>query len=384
MTTEELQTSFPSGTRIAVVCFSRAFGGLEMTSVRIADVLQERGAQTLLVAPPNSPMAEDAERRSVRVEPLTPRLKYGDLFAARALAAIFRAQQTTIAVVMRSQDLHLAALAQRLYPPVRLAFYQQMQSGISKRDLLHRWTHSHLSLWLTLTDRMRTDVLRTTTMQFRRVAVAPLGRDTAAFDPARYAAAECRASFDLPVDRPIVGMLGRLDPQKGQADLLHAIPVVLRSHPRAIFVIAGDETKQEPGYLAILRHLAEDLGIDSAVRFLPATTKVAELLAALDVFVMPSHSETYGLILIEAMSMQRGIVATDAGGVPEIARPGEEALLVLPQSPGHLAGAITQLLSDKPLRDRIGAAARKRAVDVYDDARCLDTLVAELSSIVPH
>jgi glycosyltransferase involved in cell wall biosynthesis len=371
----------PPGSRVAVVCFGHAYGGLEMTAVHIADVLRSRSAETVLIAPDGSPPAEEAKRRAIHVEHLAPRIKYGDVVAARSLAAYFRAHQTTIAILMRSQDIHLAVIAQKFYPPVQLTFYQQMQSGIDKRDLLHRWTYSHLSLWLTLTERMRTDVLRYTTMPFGRVAVAPLGRDTRFFDPSKFLAPEARRAFDLPPDRLIVGMLGRIDPQKGQQDLLNAVPVILRAHPKALFVIAGEETRSETGYAEVLRQMASDLGIEAAVRFLPPTTDVARFLAALDVFVMPSHAETYGLVLIEAMAMQLPIVSTDAGGVPEIARPGKEALLVLPQSPGHLANAVSQLLGDKSLRVRLGSAARERAVEAFDSSRCLDILVRELSTL---
>ena len=179
-------------------------------------------------------------------------------------------------------------------------------------------------------------------------------------------------------------MLGRLDPQKGQETLLRAVPIVLRSFPRAFFVIAGEETRQELGYAEDLYELVRELEIEPPVRFLPPTNEVAKFLAALDVFVMPSHSETYGLVLIEAMAMQRPIVATDAGGVPEIARPGKEALLVFPNSPGHLAIAINQLLGDKGLRERLSSAARERAITVYDADRCLDILVQQLSTAAPR
>jgi glycosyltransferase involved in cell wall biosynthesis len=70
--------------------------------------------------------------------------------------------------------------------------------------------------------------------------------------------------------------------------------------------------------------------------------------------------------------------------VPELVRPGQEALLVFPNSPGHLAIAITQLLSDKALRDRLSKAARERATTVFDANRCLDILVRELVAARPR
>lgn len=370
--------------RIALICPSSSNGGLELTVHRLARAIRERGINVMIAAPDGSPLFANARRDEIRVDSFLPRRKYGDLRAVRTLADSLIDFGATHGVLFRSQDIHLAALAHHRMPTIRWTFYQQMQSAVMKRDFLHRWIHRHLSLWLTLTKRMREDVLRCTTMPPDRVLVSFLGRDTSHFDPSQHSTTEARTALGLPIEHNIVGMIGRLDPQKGQREFLKAAQQVLKEFPHTMFVIAGEETRHTSGHTANLQTLARDLGVDHAVRFLPHTDAVAPLLAAIDIFVMPSHSETYGLVLIEAMAMQRTIVATDSGGVPELARHDSEALLVPPKDPIALAIALKQLMNNPSLRLRLSTAARERACALFDESVCVDAFLDGLRKSTPR
>lgn len=373
--------TFSKNRNLAFICFSPSFGGLELSTIRLAEDLNNRGAETLLVVQGNTPMAEEALRRRIQCEVLNPRFKFGDLLASRRLARIMRSRGTQVAVLMQSKDINLAAVAKLLSPGFKIVFYQQMQSRINKRDAVHTWMYSKLSLWITLTQQMKKEVIEHTRVPERLISVVPLGRDTRAFDPEQFDASSAKKERGLPLDRPILTMIGRLDPLKGQEEFLRSIPAVHEQRPEALFVIAGDETKGETGYRRALDDLAAKLGIREHVLFLPFTEKVPELLAATDIFVMPSHSETYGLVLIEAMAMGKSVVATNAGGVPEIVRDGHNGILVPPRDEHALAGALLRLLNDSSLRQRLSRNAREDAMLRFDSTRCIDQLVAALDAL---
>jgi glycosyltransferase involved in cell wall biosynthesis len=362
--------------RIALICPSSSNGGLELTVHRLGRAIRKRGIDVMIAAPDGSPLFANAQRDEIRVDAFMPRRKYGDLRAVRTLTNALSDFGATHGVLFRSQDIHLAALAHHRMPTIRWTFYQQMQSAVMKRDFIHRWMHRHLSLWLTLTEQMRDDVIRCTTMPPDRVSVSFLGRDMSHFDPSRYSAVEARTALGLPIVGMVVGMIGRLDPQKGQTEFLRAARQVLDVFPQTMFIIAGEETRQMSGHAAMLHTLAHDLGVEHAVRFLPHMDDIAPMLAAMDIFVLPSHSETYGLVLIEAMAMRRAIVATDSGGVPELARHSQEALLVPPKDSASLAEAIIKLHRDALLRARLSAAAQSRARTFFDERACVDAFIA--------
>jgi glycosyltransferase involved in cell wall biosynthesis len=110
-----------------------------------------------------------------------------------------------------------------------------------------------------------------------------------------------------------------------------------------------------------LRSLAADRDVADRIRFLGFRDDVGDLLAACDVFALPSRSEGLPLALLEAMHSGAAVVATDVGGVPEVVTVGREALLVPPDEDEALASALIRLLEDENLRYLLGLRARRRA-----------------------
>jgi len=373
--------TFSRNHNIAIICFSSSVGGLELSTIRLAEEFNNRKAKTLLVVPPDTPLSREAAKENILAEYLQPTLKYGDLLAAWKLARILTSHQIELVVVMQSKDINVIAAAKLFVPSVKLVFYQQMQSSIDKRDVFHTWMYSKLALWISLTRRMKQDVIEHTKVPEQRIQVVPLGRDTNVFNPSLYNRRAARRLYGLPLDKRIVGVIGRLDPKKGQTEFLRSLPIVLENHPDVFYVILGEETRGEEGFARTLVNLSYELGVQDHVRFLPFTENVPQFMAAIDVFVMPSYSETFGLVLIEAMAMQKPVIATSAGGVPEIVEDGKDGLLVPPRDEKALAEAIDLLLRDSSLRKALSARARLEALSRFDTNRCVDQLVLSLDSL---
>ncbi len=329
----------------------------------------------MVIVPRSSPIQQRAIDSGLDLAALEPRWKYGDVAAARQLAGILKKNRIEIAVVMQSHDIHIASLAALFFPEVKLVFYQQMDSQHNKRDLLHTWIFSKLSLWITLTNGMRENVLACTRMASTKVKVVPLGTDLHRFDPSLDSQLDARSYFNLPQDYRIIGVLGRLDPGKGQEVFLRALQNVVKHHPRSMFVIAGDETAGEPGYKKHLEKVCREIGADQNVKFIPFTDDVPRFMAALDIFVLPSFAETYGLVVIEAMAMEKPVIATNAGGVPEILVNGKTGLLVEPRNTAAIADAIVKILDDEKLRDNLARAARQDALRRFSMDACVDALL---------
>ena len=106
-----------------------------------------------------------------------------------------------------------------------------------------------------------------------------------------------------------------------------------------------------------MRQLAADLGLAGRVHFLGQRRDIPDLLAALDIFVLPSHSEGVSLALLEAMAAGLPVIATAVGGLPEVVTDGENGLLIPPKDPEALAAALARLLADPDSGQKAG---RKR------------------------
>jgi len=198
--------------------------------------------------------------------------------------------------------------------------------------------------------------------------VIPNGVRIDAFTANAEASAQMRARWGVPVDAPVVGMVGRLRPWKGQDHFLRAMRLVADQRPDAWFVLVGGAVfaEREP-FLPRLRELAAELRLLDRVVFAGQMEDVAAAYAAMDVVVHCSvEPEPFGRVVIEAMAASRPVVAYDWGGPHEIVIPGETGLLVAPGDYGALGEAALALLRDAGRRRVLGAAGRARAEECYD------------------
>jgi glycosyltransferase involved in cell wall biosynthesis len=175
-----------------------------------------------------------------------------------------------------------------------------------------------------------------------------------------------------PSGRTLIGSVGRLDPVKGYDDLIQAASRLRGEGRPVLTAIAGVGPDRDR-----LSRLIGELGLGDAVQLLGFRTDVPDLLHAFDVVVMSSHSEGAPLALIEAMAAGKPIVATSAGGVPELIEDGVHGLLVPPRQPAALAAAVARLLDDPELAAALGRAARKRQRTELD----LDVTIQRLQDL---
>ncbi len=163
---------------------------------------------------------------------------------------------------------------------------------------------------------------------------------------------ELRAALKLAP--PVVGAISRLHRQKGVVHLLGAAPDILRRWPEAKIVVVGGGPLERD-----VRRLAAREGLDRHILILGERPDARDLLSLFDVFVLPSLWEGLPLVLIEAASLGKPIVASAIDGVREVLRDGETGLLVPPAKPAELAAAVVRLLEDRDLAAKLGAAARR-------------------------
>ncbi len=186
-----------------------------------------------------------------------------------------------------------------------------------------------------------------------RVVTIYNGVDTHAFNP-KLDGADFRARKGLDGD-PMILYVGRLAWNKGLPDLIDCMKEVTGRFPRAKLVLCGRGKMESE-----LRNRVDALGLQSTVTFagLVSDADLPYYYAASDIFVLPSSLEPFGLVLLEAMSMCKPVVATDVGGIPEVVRDGYNGLLVPPHDSSSLSNAILRLSADEHLRTRLSKNGR--------------------------
>jgi glycosyltransferase involved in cell wall biosynthesis len=175
------------------------------------------------------------------------------------------------------------------------------------------------------------------------------------------------AELALPPNTPFVGIVCRLIEQKGVVYGLRAFALVTAQFPAAHLVIAG-EGKQR----AALQAEAKTLGIADRTHFLGWRTDTPQLLAALEILLMPSLWEGFGLVMLEAMAQTVPIIGSAVSAIPEVVVDGETGLLVPPRDTVALAEALSRLLEDAALRRHMGLLGQDRLETTFSVARMAD------------
>lgn len=169
-----------------------------------------------------------------------------------------------------------------------------------------------------------------------------------------------RNEFDIGDNAKLVGCIGRIIPQKGQRSFLLAIPEVIKKYPETFFLIVGDAYLKEERYKEELLEIIKKNKIEDHVKFTGFRYDIGNLIRSLDILIFPSVApESFGLSVLEAMSLGKPVIASKVGGVCEIIEDGVNGMLIEPNHPEQITDRIIQLLSDKEMYHRMGWEAKE-------------------------
>lgn len=209
--------------------------------------------------------------------------------------------------------------------------------------------------------------------------------DLSSWDPTLDGSATRRA-LGIPDDAPVVGIVARLFKWKGHGDLLEALAIIRQEFPDVRLVIVGeDDRRAHPGrgsYRAELEAQARRLGLEGHVIFAGFRTDIPQVMAAFDVYAMPSWEEPLGVAYLEAMAMRKPVVAWANGGAPEVIVHNEAGFLCPPGSIASLADAILALLRDPALRRSFGEEGRRRVTEVLTPQRMSEAMLEVYRAIL--
>ncbi len=255
---------------------------------------------------------------------------------------------------------HMYHTLAELKPPV----YQQEEDG--QRSAMERTIAQRADLLICATPAEQMFLHWRYGVPLDRLAVVPPGVDLSRFYP--IPKDEARAFVGLPSEQRVLLYVGRFDPIKGLDVLLEAVARlkdrgILEGPGTTLILIGGalDTPKNED--LVRLKALRDAKGLQDLVTFVGPRSQetLPYYYSAADVVVLPSHYESFGLVVLEAMACGRPVVASHVGGLLSLVRHGETGFLVPPQDPDALAGYLCLLLEDERLRERMGRCGVRHA-----------------------
>lgn len=366
--------------RILHVNTERTWRGGEQQVLYLVRGLAERGVGQALVCQPGSPLAASAREAGADVRELAMRGEI-DVPAARRIARLAREGGFDVLHLHTSHAHALGVLAARLCGTARprTLVARRVDFSIHKRGRLglNRLKYTWGVDRIVCVSHAIRRVLVEDGLPPERLGVVHSGIDLQRIDGVADRRAEHRAALGLGADARLVGHVGHLAGHKGQRDLVEAMPAVLARVADAHALVVGEGEERADLEARIAR-----LGLGARVRLAGFRDDVPSLLRAFDVFAFPSRLEGLGTSVLDALASRLPIVATRAGGIPEMIDDGVHGLLVPPGDPGALASALVRVLSDPELAQRLAAAGRARVEREFTWRHTVAGTIAEYAALL--
>jgi len=366
---------------VVTLPWARRLGGAEAMMQGVLDGAREEGHELEPVFFEPGPWPEQLAQAGFRVELLAAgRLREPHRWAAGVLglARLFRARDPDVILNWAAKtQLYGAPAATLVGMAGRIVWWQQ---AIPRRERLE-WLDRIATLLPAAAIGCYSQAAARAQEQLfpaRRTFVVAAGSPPPAAD-----ADTQRPTLALPADVPIVGLVGRLQPWKGQDRLLRA-QAILRDRGQAmhLLIVGGDSYGLSPRYAASLRPLAQQLGLADAVTMTGEVPDAGPYIEQMDVLVNASDPEPFGIVILEGMARGVAVLAVDSGGPPEFVANGQTGALARSGEPEALADAHEPLLRSAELRERLGRAGRERFLAEYTTAALRRRFFGELQKLL--
>ena len=349
----------------------------------LIDCLIEEDYEVHVACSPGQHLRELEDRGySVHPIPIARRISpFSNLTSLWRLYRLIRHERFDIVHVHTPVAAVLGRVAAKL---ARVPVIVYTAHGFYFHELMAPWKR-RLIIWVEkVLGRCCTDMLFTQSSEDRETAIRKgianerkiiwigNGVDTAVFvvesDPA------VRAELGLSPDDRVVGFVGRLVREKGVEELFEAMGQVIKEIPEAKLLVVGDTLASDRDRRTTerLQELIQRNNLEAAIKLTGFREDIPELLAIMDLFVLPSHREGMPRSILEAMAAGKPVVATNIRGCREEVVHGETGYLVPVRDPDKLAEVVIGILSDRMLAKRMGKAGRQRAVAFFDEAQVLE------------
>ena len=362
---------------ILELIFSPAWGGLEMLVGVLAKRYHERGHNITAVFSPNPNLEEVFLNNNIPYKIIKPVSRYADIITAIKIKNYLADKKIDIIHIYQSQDISTAILLKKILKSGKVIFAQQMDSVFKKNDFFHRWIYKNLDAVICITESMKKNHLENTPLQSEKTFVIYNGTDLQRFNK--------NIDFDkqnflkqnsISSNRIIIGNIARLDRLKNQKLLIEvAFKLIPDFKDKIHFIIVGDETDSKSGknYKNELKDYIKEKELDNHFSIFEFSKEVEKFFSIIDIFVLTTTKESFGLVLLEAMAMGKPVIASNRGGPPEIIDKGVNGFLFDPDNNEELVTQLTKLISDEELRISMG----KKSVEIVKNKFDLDKSVNE-------
>ncbi len=351
--------------RILQITSAKNFGGGERHFCDLAFGLKERGHEVFVAIRPTNQWQDRLDLiPKENILFVSIRNSFG-MFSAKRIATFIERNDIDILHAHVARDYLAASVAARIAKRAKLVVTRHVLFPLKP---FHKIALKNVDAAVAVSPAVATELANI--FPRNKIHTIPNGLDVRLPANSAELGREFRVFHNIPLDAPLVLAVGELKPLKGQIDLVLAAAEVVKKVPNAHFCITGVDNSSGRRFRRELRRLASTLGIGERFTWLDWIEDTRPAFAAADLFVSPSHSESFGLAMLEAMASQKAVIATRTEGAVTLID--DPKLLVPVNEPVAMATAIADLLPNAEEREKVGVRLRSRAEKEFSLARFID------------
>ena len=351
--------------KILYSCLSKSWGGLEMFTLTSIQQLLKRDIAVELICSADSRIHIEANNLGIMLHPVKASGYFHPITTFK-ISLLLRNSKYSLVHTQASKDLWLlvpALILSNIKIPLFLT--KQVGSFIVKKDFLHRQLYKRVRKIFAISTVIKQNLIETTPVKPQNIIIVPNGININRFDPEKIDNKKVRKEFKISSEEIVIGMLARFTPGKGHEEFLESAKELNKEYKNLRYLIVGEPSRGEAEYAEKIKQLANDYGLSNII-FTGFRGDTPEVLHSMDIFAFPSHSEAFGIALVEAMAMKKPSVCSRAEGVLDIAVDNDTAYLFENKNAADLNAKLKLLIDSEATRRRFGENARKRVFENFD------------------
>jgi glycosyltransferase involved in cell wall biosynthesis len=363
--------------KILYSCLSQSWGGMEMFTLSAVEQLLKRNNEVELLCYPGSKIYEEAEKRNIKTIVINAAGYFNPLQIFKT-SKIIKRNNFDLVHTQASKDLWVLVPALKFAKSkIPLIMTKQVGSFIVKKDKPHKFIYDRVTFTLAISTVIKNNLLETCPLTEDKVLLLHNGIDTKRFSPENAKGEIVRKEFGIKENEIVIGMLARFSWGKGHEEFLYAAKELTGKFDNIKFIIVGEPSRGENEYADKIKALVEEYDIRNNVIFTGFRSDTPDILDAMDIFAFPSHSEAFGIALVEAMAMGKPSVCSNSDGILDIADDGVTSYLFEKQNGNDLKDKLEILIQSSEKRYLFGKAAREKVMKNFD----LDYLTGKVLEI---
>ena len=353
--------------KIGFYCSSLSWGGLEINFTLYALELIKRGYCIKIYCVKNSPIANKLIENKTAVTFINRNKKYFDFINAYRVYKLFKKDGINLLWIRAPRDIIIAGLVKTFAGnKIKIIYQQGMQISMKKKDIFHTIRFSKIDAWITPLNYLANQIKELTRFDPEKIHIIPLAVNNNSDKP-KHTSFKSKELLNIPQDKFVLGILGRIDPLKSQLFLIKALEDIRRKNPNIILLIVGDASKEHNEYMKLLKKTAEFLNLSDSVFFRPFNEDVDVFYKSIDLFTLASKNETFGMVTIEAMTNNVPIIATNSSGTPEILENGNLGFLYEPGDINDFCNKANWIINNYDKAKELSLTARNAAINKYNE-----------------